>query len=183
MDDTKKQHIVETALKVFFKYGYKRVSMNEIAESAGISRAGLYLYFKSKEEIFNAAIIHHGDILLQEIKDGLPSHETKEDKLLFAFEVWAIRNFDESLHSPEHKEITDSSYQFAREALDASYEKLETVLAALLEVYPASAGGIPPMRLAHLATGALRGFKSVASSSDELRRLLQDLLRIVAPGQ
>jgi AcrR family transcriptional regulator len=41
--------------------------MNEIAEAAGISRAGLYLYFKNKEEIFNAAIVHHGYTLIEEI--------------------------------------------------------------------------------------------------------------------
>ncbi|MBM7566198.1 TetR/AcrR family transcriptional regulator [Paenibacillus sacheonensis] len=179
MDDTKKLHVVATALKVFFKYGYKRVSMNDIAEAAGISRAGLYLYFKSKEDIFNAAIVHHGDILIEEIKEGLSSHITTEDKIVYAFEVWAIRNFDDSLHSPEYREITDSSYQFAREALDESYGKLETLLSSLLETCPAGASGIPPRRVAHLITGALRGFKSVAADSDELRSLVQDLLRMV----
>jgi AcrR family transcriptional regulator len=184
MDDKKKLHIVATALEVFFKYGYKRVSMNEIAEAAGISRAGLYMYFKSKEEIFNAAIVHHGDILIEEIKKGLLSHKTTEDKILYALEVSAVRNFDDSLHSPEYKEITDSSYQFAQEALDTSYGKLETLLAALLEVHPGAAkSGISPMRLAHLVTGALRGFKTVAKNSDELRHMIRDLLEIVSAGQ
>ncbi|NHN29309.1 TetR/AcrR family transcriptional regulator [Paenibacillus agricola] len=183
MDKKKKLDIVATALDVFFKYGYKRVSMNEIAEAAGISRPGLYLYFKSKEEIFNAAIVHHGDILIEEINNGLLSHQTTEDKILYAFEVWAIRNFDDSLNSPEYKEITDSSYQFAREALDTSYGKLETLLTGLLEMYPATASGIPPMRLAHLVTGALRGFKTIAKNSNELRHMIQDLLRIVSASQ
>ncbi|WP_219836865.1 TetR/AcrR family transcriptional regulator [Paenibacillus sp. R14(2021)] len=179
MEDKKKLHIVATALEVFFKYGYKRVSMNEIAEAAGISRAGLYLYFKSKEEIFNAVIVHHGDMLIEEIKAGLSTPHTTEDKILYAFEIWSIRNFNDSLHSPEHKEITDSSYQFAQEALDTSYGKLEAVLTALFEVYPAASSGIPPERLAHLVTSALRGFKTVAKSSDELRHLIQDLLRVI----
>ncbi|MCR8632209.1 TetR/AcrR family transcriptional regulator [Paenibacillus radicis (ex Xue et al. 2023)] len=183
MDNKKKLDIVATALEVFFKYGYKRVSMNEIAEAAGISRAGLYLYFKSKEEIFNAAIVHHGNILIEEIKKGLLSHKTTEDKILYALEVWTIRNFDDSLHSPEYKEITDSSYQFAREALDTSYGKLETLLADLLEMHPTAASDVPPVRLAHLVTGALRGFKTVAKSSDELRHMIQDLLQIVTAGQ
>jgi AcrR family transcriptional regulator len=183
MDKNKKLDIVATALEVFFKYGYKRVSMNEIAEAVGISRAGLYLYFKSKEEIFNAAIVHHGDILIEEIKKGILSHQTTEDKILYALEVWSIRNFDDSLHSPEYKEITDSSYQFAREALDMSYGKLETVLASLLEMHHSALSDIPPERLAHLVTGALRGFKTVAKSSDELRHMIKDLLQIVSAGE
>ncbi|SDX70983.1 TetR/AcrR family transcriptional regulator [Paenibacillus sp. CF384] len=179
MDDNKKLHIVATALEVFFKYGYKRVSMNEIAEAAGISRAGLYLYFKNKEEMFNAAIVYHGDLLIEEIKEGLSTPKTTEENILYAIDVWAIRSFDDSLHSPEHKEITDSSYQFARQALDTSYGKLETLLAAFLEQNVSTARGITPMRLAHLIISALRGYKTVAKSTDDLRHMIQDLLRIV----
>ncbi|MDQ0916092.1 hypothetical protein [Paenibacillus sp. V4I5] len=60
---------------------------------------------------------------------------------------------------------------------------METLLADLLELYPTAASGIPPVRLAHLITGALRGFKTVAKSSDELRHMIQDLLQIVSAGQ
>lgn len=182
MDDNKKQHIVETALDVFFKYGYKRVSMNEIAEAAGISRAGLYLYFKNKEEMFNAAIVAHSDKLIGEIRRGLSPDRSPEHNVLHAFEIWSIRDFDDSLHSPEHKEITDSSYLFAQEALDTSYDKLDRLLADLLQDHPSIARhGMPPERLAHLLTGASRGFKIVAKSSDELRTLIRDFIRLALP--
>lgn len=183
MDTNKRLDIVTVALDVFFKFGYKRVSMNEIAETAGISRAGLYLYFKSKEEIFNAAIVHHCDILLAEINQGLLSQPTTEEKILYALEIWSIRDFDNSLTSPEYKEITDSSYQFAREALDTSYGKLEALLATLLGDQANSTNGISSARLAQLVTGALRGFKTVARSSVELRHMIQDLLQIVSIKQ
>jgi TetR/AcrR family transcriptional regulator, regulator of autoinduction and epiphytic fitness len=67
VSDEKRQHILSAALGVFFKYGYKRVSMNEIAEAAGISRPGLHLYFSSKEEVFRAAILHLADGLIAEV--------------------------------------------------------------------------------------------------------------------
>jgi TetR/AcrR family transcriptional regulator of autoinduction and epiphytic fitness len=181
MDDKKKLHILSVALDVFFKYGYKRVSMNEIAEAAGISRAGLYLYFKNKEEIFNATILHYGDILIEEIVEGLSSKKTPEDKILYAFEVWSVNNFDLSLNSPEVKEMTDSSYTFAQEALDASYNKLEIVLISILQSHSNSAGSpscLSTEKLAHLLTSALRGFKIVARNSSELRQMIEDLLRI-----
>jgi len=180
MDDNKKQTIVATALEVFFKYGYKRVSMNEIAEAIGISRAGLYLSFNSKEEIFRAAIVQNSDILIEEIQKGLSLYQTTEEKILYAFELWAIRNFDNSLQSPEYKEITDCSYQFAQEAIITSYAKFENLLASLLEMHPSSIkSGISPDRVAHLITGSLRGFKTVAKSSTELRGMIQDLLQII----
>ncbi|MGG6310230.1 TetR/AcrR family transcriptional regulator [Paenibacillus macerans] len=181
MDDKKKLHILSVALDVFFKYGYKRVSMNEIAEAAGISRAGLYLQFKNKEEVFNATILHYGDTLIKEIVEGLSSKKTHEDKILYAFEVWSINNFNQSLNSPEMKEITDSSFVFAQEALDASYNKLEVVLISILKSRSESCGNpnsLSPEKLAHLLTSAMRGFKIVARNSSELRQMIEDLLRI-----
>ncbi|GMK47047.1 hypothetical protein PghCCS26_41760 [Paenibacillus glycanilyticus] len=182
MDDKKKLHILTVALDVFFKYGYKRVSMNEIAEAAGISRAGLYLYFKNKEEVFNATILHYGDLLIEEIEEGLSSRKTPEDKILYAFEVWSINNFDQSLDSPEVKEMTESSYTFAQEALHASYNKLEVVLISILESQSksvSSLNSLSPKKLAHLLTSATRGFKIVAKNSSELREMIEDLLRMI----
>jgi len=182
VSDEKRQQILAAALEVFFKYGYKRVSMNEIAEAAGISRPGLYLHFSSKEEVFRAAILQFADGLIEEISNGLHSRKTIEEKLRYAFEVWAVQRFDLTLNSPEAKEISDSSYEFAREALDQSYEKLESVLASILKGHVKSGGNqktLSAEKMAHILTSAVRGFKLVANSATELRKLIQDLLGIV----
>jgi AcrR family transcriptional regulator len=180
--DAKRQQILAAALEVFFKYGYKRVSMNEIAEAAGISRPGLYLHFSSKEEVFRAVIVQFADSLIEEISKGLPSRKTIEEKLRYAFEVWTVQRFDLTLKSPEAKEISDSSYLFAREALDESYEKLESVLASILKEHAKSSGSkraLSAEKMAHILTSAVRGFKLVAKSATELRKLIQDLLGII----
>jgi len=52
MDVAKREKVLTAALDVFLRYGYKRVTMNDIATAAGISRPALYLVFESKEEIF-----------------------------------------------------------------------------------------------------------------------------------
>ncbi|MEK8131318.1 TetR/AcrR family transcriptional regulator [Paenibacillus filicis] len=182
MDDQKKLHIISTALEVFFKYGYKRVSMNDIAQAAGISRAGLYLFFKSKEEVFSSTILFNGDSLIEEIQKGLPQRSTPEEKIFYAFEVWAIKIFDQALHSLEIREITDSSYEFAREALDMSYKKFEWVLASLIQEHferHEIRKGLTPQQLAYLLTSSLRGFKIVAKNSDELRQLIRQLVEVI----
>jgi TetR/AcrR family transcriptional regulator of autoinduction and epiphytic fitness len=182
VSDEKRHHILSAALGVFFKYGYKRVSMNEIAEAAGISRPGLYLHFSSKEEVFRAAILQFADGLIEEISKGLHSRKTIEEKVRYAFEVWTVQRFDLTLKSPEAKEISDSSYEFAREALDQSYEKLESVLASILKLHVKCSGNkkaLSSERMAHILTSAVRGFKLVAKSATELRKLIQDLLGII----
>ncbi|WP_174874380.1 TetR/AcrR family transcriptional regulator [Vogesella oryzae] len=50
--EAKRQAIVEAAAVVFIERGYEAASMAEIAARAGGSKATLYSYFPSKEELF-----------------------------------------------------------------------------------------------------------------------------------
>ena len=49
--------IVSAALKAFPKKGYAATSMEQIALAAGIGKSTLYEYFKTKEELFTAALL------------------------------------------------------------------------------------------------------------------------------
>ena len=46
--------IVDAALEVFAEKGFAAAKLDDIARRAGISKATLYLYFETKEEIFRA---------------------------------------------------------------------------------------------------------------------------------
>lgn len=46
-----KDKIVEAARKLFYRYGFKKVSMDEIANEAGVTKRTIYMYFKSKEDL------------------------------------------------------------------------------------------------------------------------------------
>lgn len=48
----KREEILARALEVFAEKGYRKASLREIAESVGLSQAGLLHYFSSKEELF-----------------------------------------------------------------------------------------------------------------------------------
>lgn len=52
----KRKYIVEKAALVFAKKGYRSVTMKDIVEACEISRGGLYLYFGSTKEIFEAVL-------------------------------------------------------------------------------------------------------------------------------
>jgi AcrR family transcriptional regulator len=53
----RRQAIIDAALEVFKEVGYERASMAEISARVGGSKATLYNYFKSKEELFAAAML------------------------------------------------------------------------------------------------------------------------------
>ena len=46
------KHILDAAMKLYLKEGYKNVTIRKIAKSIEYSPATIYLYFKDKEEIF-----------------------------------------------------------------------------------------------------------------------------------
>jgi AcrR family transcriptional regulator len=48
--------IVAAALAVFAERGFAGAKMDDIADLAGLSKAALYLYFPSKEEVFRAVV-------------------------------------------------------------------------------------------------------------------------------
>jgi AcrR family transcriptional regulator len=52
--DARPAEIVDAALDVFAEKGFAAAKLDEIARRAGLSKATLYLYFETKEEIFRA---------------------------------------------------------------------------------------------------------------------------------
>jgi AcrR family transcriptional regulator len=55
-DSAKRRQIIEGARQVFLAQGFDAASMGEIARVAGVSKGTLYVYFKDKEELFDAII-------------------------------------------------------------------------------------------------------------------------------
>ncbi|MBW1800253.1 MAG: TetR family transcriptional regulator [Deltaproteobacteria bacterium] len=47
----RKQKIIDTAATLFHKKGYRSTTLDDVAKNLGISKAALYYYVKSKEEI------------------------------------------------------------------------------------------------------------------------------------
>lgn len=48
----KKEAVINTARDLFQKYGYKKVSMDEIAKISGVTKKTIYTYFKDKDSMF-----------------------------------------------------------------------------------------------------------------------------------
>src|SRR5436190_21373837 len=57
-----RERILDVAMEVFAQSGYRRASMDQVAEAAGLTRQAVYHYFKSKAELFRASVeaLHEG---------------------------------------------------------------------------------------------------------------------------
>ena len=48
--------VLDAAIGTFSRYGFRKTSMDEVARAAEISRQGLYLYFRNKDDLFREAM-------------------------------------------------------------------------------------------------------------------------------
>lgn len=57
-----RERILDAAMDVFAHSGYRRASMDQVAEAAGLTRQAVYHYFRSKAELFRASVeaLHEG---------------------------------------------------------------------------------------------------------------------------
>jgi AcrR family transcriptional regulator len=53
---TTRDHIVESADRLFYQQGYEHTSFSDIADAVRISRGNFYYHFKTKDEILDAVI-------------------------------------------------------------------------------------------------------------------------------
>lgn len=66
--DERRKNILDAAEKVFFSTGYERCSMDQIARTAHLSRALLYVYFKDKAAIMRGILLRSACTLRDRFK-------------------------------------------------------------------------------------------------------------------
>ena len=78
----RRESILRAAIQVYDKEGYHAITMEKIAEAAELSRATLYLYFKTKDEIFIHAIVSYADFFTNRLEHLYAACSQIEDNLL-----------------------------------------------------------------------------------------------------
>ena len=155
----KRVRILDAAEALFIRQGYVKTSMDEVAREAGVAKGTLYLYFKSKEELFLAALeselsqwFSELDALIRDstpmsvdvFADGLAASLAARPRLL---ELMSL------LHNVlEHNVDVDASRSFKRTLLGHLQDASTGVEAALPDL-PAGAAPLLLMRMYALVVG------------------------------
>lgn len=102
MKDTR-ERIIQQATLYFSENDYEGASLNEIAGALGITKGGIYHYFKSKDELFKAVVIftmdqiHDQFIAMAERQEGSSIKETLSVWFLtedFSLETEGLESID-----------------------------------------------------------------------------------------
>ncbi len=125
---TKKEQIEVKAKELFWKHGFKKVTIDEICKKANVSRKTFYTFYENK----NALVL----FILNETIENMKSENMKVfecdisfgekmkimlDKKLKFSETISLE-FIADLYSPEASEVHDYFHKFMKESTDISRE-------------------------------------------------------------
>jgi AcrR family transcriptional regulator len=162
--------VLDAAVSVFARYGFRKASMDEVARAAGVSRQGLYLQFANKEELFRKALEHSLSSQLAAADAALSRQEDSlERRLVAACDAWSGR-FVGSLNA-DAADLMCASTSLAGAAL-AHYEaRFEAAVAQAITESPlrlfCATAGLCPADLASALHATARGLKQSSASREE----------------
>jgi TetR/AcrR family transcriptional regulator len=117
----RKEEILNAAQKVFFDKGLPTATMDEIAEAAELSKGTLYLYYKSKEDLYLGVMMRGMQVLFSEYEILAASLNSPLRKIIKLSELYidfftSNRKFFRMFHflqMPQfHKQVSEEMQQY-----------------------------------------------------------------------
>src|ERR1700674_6122734 len=117
--------IVLAALRLFTQYGYRKTSIDDIAQAAQVAKRTVYLHFENKAAVFLAILEYLGDQVrlrcaAAELQGGTPVHRLTG--LLDAYFGMGFDLFSKSEHMPELEETFSKLARTKIGGLNTEYE-------------------------------------------------------------
>ena len=127
-----KETITKAAMKNFGKFGYANTKMDDIAKTANVGKGTLYLYFPSKEEMFQSVCKQTVQIHIQEVSELFKNKKNLESDLAEYYDQdisavkgaqsFRIEAFSEGIYNSKLRRILD---QNIKEFVDVVTELLK----------------------------------------------------------
>jgi AcrR family transcriptional regulator len=184
MDDERRRRVRQAAMEVFLRYGYRKVTMDDIARGVGISRPALYLVFPNKEAVFRDLVQAGLDDLVEKIEAGLPERPSLAEQLSHVFEVSSVGSFALVARAPAAGELLTASFDFAKDLFERHERRLAAIIARQISAAVSRPEALEPsaQAVARVMIAAAHGFKSMAKDVRDLKALVDDLVRMTVAG-
>jgi AcrR family transcriptional regulator len=178
-----REAILKAAAAAFLRYGFKKTSMDDVAQAAGVSRQGLYLYFDSKDFLFREALQYLvSDMISTARSVAEDGNLSLRDRLLGAFEAVHSSAFHDA-----SREDALELLQSAQSAAGALLVQLDRDLLAIVTALVTEAGAADRweeagVTVAELSEQLLMSAKGIKTSVDTLtayRKRMLTAIRIV----
>jgi AcrR family transcriptional regulator len=180
--------IVLAALELFTRFGYRKTSIDDIAEAAQVAKRTVYLHFENKAAVFLAILEYLGDQVRRRCGAAERMGGTAMDRLaglLDAYFGMGFELFSKSEHMPELEETFSKLARARISDLTTEYQARLARFLRSLEKTGEIEGpprGLTVEQIVHLLVRAAEGAKhdpDVQGDRKALERRLRELAIIV----
>ncbi|WP_165826200.1 TetR/AcrR family transcriptional regulator [Rhizobium wuzhouense] len=176
--------ILQAAYGTFVSYGFKRTTMDDIAQVVGLSRPALYIHFRNKPDIFRALMRSMMEEALLKVRSSLEQDLPLEDRLFLALSEGIVAPQRQILATAHGAELFDTSHEFGADLfldwMKAVEEEIARELsrseAAQVITFPS---GLSSEIVASLLIDAVEGMKCRRQDIEELDDTIPHLLKLV----
>lgn len=81
MKEDARELIIQVSAQLFGRFGYKKTTMEDIAQALRMGKSSLYYYFKSKEEVFQAVVEMEASQLKAAVLVAINKESDPQEKL------------------------------------------------------------------------------------------------------
>jgi AcrR family transcriptional regulator len=174
--------LLDAAVSVFARFGFRKTSMDDVARTAGVSRQGLYLLFANKEGLFRRALEHSLSSQLSAAIASLSRAETSlEKRLIAACTDWCGR-FVGSL-SADASDLMCAGTALAGATLARYESQFEAAVQSAICASPlaavCAAADLDPSDLSRALHAAARGLKQTCKTRQEFAAGTTAMVRMI----
>ena len=97
-----KKKIVDQSIQLFLQYGYKSVTMDDIAKHMGVSKKTIYVHFPTKDQLVEQSALNHLDGIIKRI--NVISKQSKDPIIeLYQIKKEALNHLSSEKNSPQYQ--------------------------------------------------------------------------------
>ena len=171
----KRSAILQAAIAQFMAYGFSRVTMDDIAQAAGMSRPALYQFFRNKQDIYEAGATAMLDQSLDVMRDALARPGTVSERIGMAIREGILDMMAQMEATPHGAELIDMKSGLSAGWLDGWKARKVALLAPVYDEAGARApldGAVLATQLSDWLEGMKMRVKAKKDREDALERCL-----------
>ena len=177
----RKDAILDAAFRAFATYGFRRTTMDDIAQRVELSRSALYLHYRNKDDILRSLAAKYFEEAAINVASELGKPDRSAAKTLSAaFAGFDGKFMDISLGTPHGAEMLEAGHLVSSDLVAKGEAQIHGLLVDWLstEAIPDELGDATTLATTVLAS--LKGLKSVAKSTEGYRTAQEQLAHMLA---
>ncbi|GAA2151799.1 MULTISPECIES: TetR/AcrR family transcriptional regulator [Glycomyces] len=182
--ETTRDAIVAAAVPVFGRYGFRKTTMDLLAQAAGVSRPAVYQYFPNKTAVFRAVVETVGAELHAAALAASATGVTTADRLFALLRVKL--DFAASTVAADYRqELVREAAALAADLVAESEARYAALVTAVLEDAPELdllGDAMSAEDAAVLLTDAMVGIARSSATAEQMRSRLRQLVDLAVRG-